>query len=69
MCGLFVCGVLLLWLFRHPKGLRKEGKSGVELIWNIMSLGLVLALPQASCARVRKLNTNRFPRAESKVLP
>lgn len=68
--GCLFAVVLLLLLFRPPERLRKEeGESGVVLIWYITSLGLVLALPQVSCATVRKLNTNRFPRAESKVLP
>lgn len=59
---------LLPLLFRPPERPRKnERESGVVLIWKAISLDLVLALPQVSCATVRKSNTNRFPRAESKV--
>lgn len=64
--GCLFAVVLLLLLFRPPKRLRKEeGESGVVLIWNIVSLGLVLALPQVSCATVRKLNTD-FPEQKAK---
>lgn len=52
--GCLFAVVLLPLLFRPPERLRKNKReSGVVLIWNAISLGLVLALPQVSCEKVK----------------